>query len=490
MSPYVLISRSTIKGNTVILADQLIVKDSSLISSQSSGCQFSGTLPGTPSLFVSHSFNCGLNAGSYGGRGGIGTATVEADPNYLSDTLECIKNGFSRMTVYGNPILATSSGCTGSPFTILDKTGSSPGAIMIIATSVSLDTESQILSGYTGNQACPTSSGGSIALFAYDLQLSGNVTANGQPSNSADCGEGGGGRVSLYKMCWTVQPDPNAATTYNFANTLFSAKKGSRPPLPSQLASQPQYVAMIQGEDGSTSLLIIGVQSTPCLPGLAQLNCTSCLADEKKRTIFEYGCTKCDPTDAAEKKAWKATNQCSQYVCKEHRVQMVDKGWNPYCMTSYEIFSDLLIENIGFFFYTLLFLALLVAIATLERKFKVVSRFQSKRREKKNGAPVNLEFIGHQFVVFAFQGANLPSNQWYLELEVSKDFNLNFMLKEDYLNFTRVAKSNPGNQPDLQMEEEGQTALLARVQPRACARALGAPKGEEGCPEGDCQLCE
>lgn len=251
MSPSISISRSTIKGNTIILADSLTMFDNSLISSQSSGCQFSGTLPGTPSLFVSHSFNCGLNAGSYGGRGGIGTATVDTDPNYLSDTLECIKNGFSRMTVYGNPILSTSSGCTGSPFTILDKSGSSPGAVMIIATTIDITQDSQILSGYNGNQACPTSSGGSIAIFSYNMTISGNVSANGQPSNAASCGEGGGGRISMYKICWAQQDSPDTTSSFNFNNTVFSAKKGTRPPLPSQIASQPQYAAMIQGEDGS-----------------------------------------------------------------------------------------------------------------------------------------------------------------------------------------------------------------------------------------------
>ena len=158
----------------VLLANELIIEKESMISSQNCGCSFFGDTPGTPSLFVSHSFSCGLNAGSYGGRGGIGISE-----NY-NDSLECIKNGFSRMTVYGQPLLAASSGSTGSPFSIQDKSGSSPGAIAIIARNFSLEAFSRVQSGYTEEyKGTPASSGGSISIVALNLVIKGKISTNG-----------------------------------------------------------------------------------------------------------------------------------------------------------------------------------------------------------------------------------------------------------------------------------------------------------------------
>jgi len=96
-------------GNIVVVSDSLSVLNNSRIGTIDSGCGFNGS-PGTPILFLSQSFECGLNGGSYGGRGGIGIG------NNISASLECIRNSFSRMSSYGDPFNPIGSGATGSPF--------------------------------------------------------------------------------------------------------------------------------------------------------------------------------------------------------------------------------------------------------------------------------------------------------------------------------------------------------------------------------------
>lgn len=218
MATTMIIEKSTIKGNVILLADYLNITSESMISSQNSGCTFSNNTIGTPNLFVSHSFNCGLNAGSYGGRGGIGIS------DNFNDTFECIKNGFSRMTVYGDPLLAVSSGSTGSPFSIQDKTGSSPGSISIIVRDFYLQKLSKVQSGYTDEyKGTPASSGGSVSIIALNMLIEGKITANGQSAEKELSGEGGGGRISFYKICWH---DANITSGYGFDGMAFEASAG------------------------------------------------------------------------------------------------------------------------------------------------------------------------------------------------------------------------------------------------------------------------
>lgn len=63
---------SLIDSTTLMITNTLVVYDS-VISANNSGCQ-DYTTPGSPHDFISHSFDCGLNAGSFGGKGGIGVS--------------------------------------------------------------------------------------------------------------------------------------------------------------------------------------------------------------------------------------------------------------------------------------------------------------------------------------------------------------------------------------------------------------------------------
>lgn len=73
------------------------------------------------------------------------------------------------------------------------------------------------------------------------------------------------------------------------------------------------------------------------------------------------------------------------------------------------------------------------------------------------------------YVVFAFQGENLPDNQWFLEMDVSKDFSSNIVSRQDYLSLARVINYHLGNKHGLQVEEEAQTALQICFNIYACA---------------------
>lgn len=243
MSPNITVEKSTIKGNTILVADQLAVISESLVTSQNGGCSFFGGIPGTPNLFVSHSFSCGLNAGSYGGRGGVGIA------DSANDTLECIKNGYARMSVYGSPLIAVASGATGSPYTIQDKAGTSPGAISIIVNSFTLDKDSKVQAGYSEEyKNSPASSGGSASIIAYNLTIQGKISANGQSSDRDLAGEGGGGRISFYKVCWSE----NNQSTFNFNMNSFEASAGKRPEFNSTFKStMSAYLDYIYAQNGS-----------------------------------------------------------------------------------------------------------------------------------------------------------------------------------------------------------------------------------------------
>lgn len=238
------VKKSTLKGNVILVANKVVIGDQSSVSSQSAGCNFFGDIKGTPTLFVSHSFSCGLNAGSYGGRGGIGVAKS------ANDTLECIKNGYSRMAVYGNPLLAAASGATGSPFSIQEKNGSSPGAIAIISGELNLSKDSKIVGGYTDEyKGTPASSGGSVALIVKDAFLEGKISANGLSSDKEDSGEGGGGRISFYRVCWYNYSIPQIST---FSPSVFEANPGKRDDFKEPLKTElKDYLSYIRAESGS-----------------------------------------------------------------------------------------------------------------------------------------------------------------------------------------------------------------------------------------------
>lgn len=239
------ITKTTLKGNVILVANQASVSEQSTVSSQAAGCNFFGDIKGTPSLFVSHSFSCGLNAGSHGGRGGIGVAKS------ANDTLECIKNGYARMSVYGRPLFAAASGATGSPFSIQEKNGSSPGAIAIISGNFVLSNDSRILGGNSDEyKGTPASSGGSVALIVEKAQLEGKITANGQSSDKEESGEGGGGRISFYKVCWYKTASDQSLT---FNPSIFEAFPGKREEFKEPLKTElKDFLNYIKAEPGSS----------------------------------------------------------------------------------------------------------------------------------------------------------------------------------------------------------------------------------------------
>jgi hypothetical protein len=255
MSDVMIIEKTTVKGNTVILSNDVTIQKESTISTYNSGCSFTGDIIGSPSLFVSHSFNCGLNAGSFGGRGGVGISDNE------KDTQECIKNGYSRMSVYGEPLLATGSGSPGSPFTIQDKSGISPGAVLIISNNLTLDKDSRIQAGYLmdGYDGSPASSGGSISLVSRSINALGKISANGQSTNKDTGGEGSGGRISLYKTCWHTEKstDGQYIDGYNFSSNIFEVNAGQRPDSPDGSpvkAVRQKYKKEINAMEGSKTI--------------------------------------------------------------------------------------------------------------------------------------------------------------------------------------------------------------------------------------------
>lgn len=232
----------------MLVSDSAQITDQSTVSSQSAGCNFFGDIRGTPTLFVSHSFSCGLNAGSHGGRGGIGVAKS------ANDTLECIKNGYARMAVYGNPLLAAASGATGSPFSIQEKNGTSPGAIAVISGKLELSKDSKIVGGYSDEyKGTPASSGGSVALIVKEALLEGKISANGQSSDKEESGEGGGGRISFYKVCWY---STTAVQNFSFSSNVFEAFPGKREEFKEPLKTDlKDFLGYIKAEAGSNLFL-------------------------------------------------------------------------------------------------------------------------------------------------------------------------------------------------------------------------------------------
>ena len=417
ISKTIRVEKSTIKGNVMLIGNMVNISTESLLNSQNGGCTYNGDIIGKPNLFVSHSFSCGLNAGSYGGRGGIGIAQNE------NDTMECIKNGYSRMSVYGNPLMAASSGSTGSPYSILDKDGTSPGAILIVSKNLLLDKGSRIQGGYSDEyKGTPASSGGSVSIITSNISSQGKISANGQSSDKDISGEGGGGRISLYKICWFSQGNSG----YNFNNTMLEAIAGKRGDV--QKDTLKQYGSYIYAQNGT-------IGYTPCKPGYHLANCTECDIGYQTLSIFEGGCHPCDPNlPTMEKKEFLNFNDCSSYRCKSERVQLTEYI-NKYCLTSYEYFSSVMIDNYKMFIYFYFGLVLVLILSTINRKFALLEKVMRKKK-KKDWTEIDQPYE-KSIIVFAFEGNNTPSNQWFLELDISKDYLSSFILKDDYTNLAR-----------------------------------------------------
>lgn len=108
-------------------------------------------------------------------------------------------------------------------------------------------------------------------------------------------------------------------------------------------------------------------------------------------------------------------------------------------MTSYEVFSAMFIKYFKVLAYIFLVLFVLMGIATINRKYRFIQKMCKKKKK------IWLEetpSFDKAYVAFSFQGENLPDNQWFLEMDVSKDFNSSIVSRQDYLNLARVRLSD------------------------------------------------
>lgn len=167
-----------------------------------------------------------------------------------------------------------------------------------------------------------------------------------------------------------------------------------------------------------------------------------CEEGKRKLSIFETECEPCElAANIAAKKQYKDFNDCTNYNCLPSRVQL-SQTINPYCMTGYEVFSSILIGNYKIFLFIFVCLFILMGLATLNRKWKFTQKIFGKKRKDWIDETKSYD---KSFVVFAFQGENKPSNQWFLEMDISKDFNSSLIIKQDYLSLARVIIFNEGN---------------------------------------------
>ena len=123
--------------------------------------------------------------------------------------------------------------------------------------------------------------------------------------------------------------------------------------------------------------------------------------------MFEADCQICEPQDLIGKKIFLKPNDCKDYKCNIYRVQLSQKI-NPYCMTSYEVFSASLIANYMRLSYVFATLALLMAIASANRRLGFCGKASKKNKNK--SWKDSKDFYDKAFVVFTFQGDNLPDN--------------------------------------------------------------------------------
>ncbi len=150
--------------------------------------------------------------------------------------------------------------------------------------------------------------------------------------------------------------------------------------------------------------------------------------------MFQKNCMPCDSTELKDKRSYSSFNNCTKFTCLAERVQL-SQGLNEYCLTSYEVFSLMAIKYYKPLLYVSLLLLFAMLAATLDRKLQIMQRFKKKKRVNNRGDIGSV--IENAHCVFAFQGTNLPSDQWFLEMELSKDFNNTLISRADYGNLTR-----------------------------------------------------
>lgn len=150
--------------------------------------------------------------------------------------------------------------------------------------------------------------------------------------------------------------------------------------------------------------------------------------------MFQKNCMACDSTELKEKRSYNKFNNCTKFECVKDRVQL-SQELNPYCLTSYEVFSLMAVKHYKPLLYISLFLLVAMMAASLDRKFQILQKFRKKKKISQWN-DIGTVFQ-HAHCVFAFQGTNMPEDQWFLEMELSKDFNNAIISRADYGNLTR-----------------------------------------------------
>lgn len=248
-------SRSQISGNVILISDEVFLLDEGQIDSLKVGCKLNEEI-GSPSLFVSQSFSCGLNGGSYGGRGGVGINEASVGQGNSSHNAECIKHSYTRMESYGDPLVPLHSGSTGSAFSRSFRSFDivAPGVIFILCKKLEVIRSSFIRSGYPMTDqltGVPSNSGGSIYLIYKDILISqdSEISANGQTSDDYRSGAGSGGRIFLHNYCW-AEEEEELSPNYNFQVGRVMASAGFRSGL-NNLNLEREMLERIKAEEGS-----------------------------------------------------------------------------------------------------------------------------------------------------------------------------------------------------------------------------------------------
>ena len=492
-------STSSINGNILIVSDELSILDGTVIDTLASGCGFNGS-PGTPILFASQSYSCGLNGGSYGGRGGVGINTVQIQQN-----LDCLKQSYSKMRVYGYPWNPSGSGATGSSFNPNQRSDPyiAPGAVVVFTLDLTLEGGSVIQAGYELNEkrkAIPANSGGSVMVYYKTLSMDSEscISANGQSSDSAESGAGGGGRIFLNNYCWfnmtpaaPVEADlgengglnrsqknrvlgdleeayapENARMTseesprmrglrysqmkknnaYNFNKSQIMARSGIRPNFKPYI--DMSLYSIIKASPGT-------ILTSPCYYGTSGTDCQPCAMGHFKWDLLEQTCSPCE-FHGLNSAIYLQQNNCEQFKCNPKTVEL-NKNINPYCLPTATLFTQsIAINRWGYIVVYTVVISIFVlfeirgsplfSFSGRARKRALKRAKRSNDRSRKSQSMVSDEsemtFDYEKDIYFiSLQGRNTHDDPWFLDLDISKEFKCIFS-KMDYFNLTRVSFSS------------------------------------------------
>lgn len=220
----------------------------------------------------------------------------------------------------------------------------SPGTITLFSRKIILDETSKIIAGYKDWGSKPdildpdgqpkkpyfdnrnvsgSYSGGSVLIVSRNFELGGEISANGEPSNFANNGEGSGGIVQIVLTCWSWK---KLLFNYNFSKTQIQVKQGTRntqtfldgkftDPVPQKFLAEPGKVL-----------------STPCYIGHHGYNCAKCPLGTYKTNPFTDFCYDCEnSSETGSHKIFKVFNDCSDFEC-DSSIISISKDLNKECL--------------------------------------------------------------------------------------------------------------------------------------------------------------